>query len=533
MTRRTTLKKIGSQPWLIAAMAALLLLAAAACGDGDATPEPAAPTATSQPAAPATATPEPPAPTATPEPPKLSVVTTSNIIGDWVMNIGGDQVEVYSLLPVAADPHTYKPGARDAARIAEADLVLSIGLGLEEAWLYEVVESAAKDESAVVELAALVDPIEFEGAHAEDEHAEDEHAEDEHGDHEEIMEGIAHVIHEVEDGHITAEQGIAELEELLEGVDAHDEEFAEILEILEEVDHGHMAAEAAIEAIEEHSAEDAHADEGHMEMDHDEILEGIDHVIHEVEDGHITAEEGIAELEELLEGVDAHDEEFAEILEILEEVDHGHMAAEAAIEAIEEHSVEGMAAHDDHGHMDAHGHDHGLEDPHFWFDPIRVMVAVDDITARLSALDPGRSAVFQANASAYKDTLDELHHWTEEQVATIPEERRLLVTSHDAFSYFAKLYHFRVVGLVLGTNPDMTPSPRDLADLIEVVKEHEVPAIFGETTVSERLAQAVASESGAELVRLYSGSLGAADGEAGTYEGMVRTNVMRITEALR
>ena len=92
------------------------------------------------------------------QPPALKVVSTTNIVADWVENIGGEHVEVFSLLPIGVDPHTYQPGAQDVARIADADLVLSVGLGLEEAWLHELVESAARDESSIVELAELVDP---------------------------------------------------------------------------------------------------------------------------------------------------------------------------------------------------------------------------------------------------------------------------------------------------------------------------------------------------------------------------------------
>ncbi len=126
-----------------------------------------------------------------------------------------------------------------------------------------------------------------------------------------------------------------------------------------------------------------------------------------------------------------------------------------------------------------------------------------------------------------------MHAWTEEQVRTVPEDRRLLVTSHDSFGYFANLYGFEVVGVVLSVTTDVEPSAGDLADLVNEVKEYGVPAVFGETTVSERLASAVAAESGAALVRLYSGSLGPAGSGAETYIEMVRTNVGRIVEALR
>ena len=113
-------------------------------------------------------------------------------------------------------------------------------------------------------------------------------------------------------------------------------------------------------------------------------------------------------------------------------------------------------------------------------------------------------------------------------------ERRLLVTSHDSLSYFAEAYGFEVVGLVIPSlSTHVEPSAEHIAGLVEVIREHDVPAVFGETTVSDRLAQAVARETGAELVQLYSGSLGPEGSGANTYHGMVRTNVERIVGALK
>ena len=84
----------------------------------------------------------------------VNVATTSNIIADWVSIVGQDRVSVFAMLPPNADPHTFQPGARDVARVADADVVLSIGLGLEEAWLTDLLTNTAKDESAIIELKA-------------------------------------------------------------------------------------------------------------------------------------------------------------------------------------------------------------------------------------------------------------------------------------------------------------------------------------------------------------------------------------------
>ena len=362
----------------------------------------------------------------------VSVVTTTNIVADWVENIGGDRVEVFSLVPTGADPHAFQPGAQDVARIADADLVLSVGLGLEESWLKELLQNAARDPSTIVELGELVSPIEFAESHA------DEVA---------IIEELSHVVHEAEEGEISPEAALEEIKDLLESSDGDPRD----------------------------------------------------------------------------EGVEEELPDMA--LAIVKEVEEGRMDASDAIEAIDALTSEGEDKHADHGH--------GIEDPHFWFDLLRVKLVINDITARLSALDPERSDAYRANASSYNARLDELHAWTEQQVSGVPKDRRLLVTSHDSLGYFANLYGFEVVGVVLSLTTDVEPSAEDLVDLVEEVKENGVPAVFGETTVSERLANAVATESGAKLVRLYSGSLGPGGSGAGTYVDMMRTNVERIVEALR
>ena len=152
-------------------LALVLLFVLAACSDGgeSATPTPAVAPATPT-VAPPTPTVAPPTPTSEPATPTsqampekmeskpVSVVVTTNIVADWVENIGGGHVDVFSLLPVGADPHTFQPGAQAVARVADADLVLSIGLGLEESWLHDLLENAARDESAIVELGEIIDP---------------------------------------------------------------------------------------------------------------------------------------------------------------------------------------------------------------------------------------------------------------------------------------------------------------------------------------------------------------------------------------
>ena len=89
----------------------------------------------------------------------LRLVTTSNIIADWARQVGGDRIQVFALLSVGADPHTFQPGARDVTRIVEADLVLSGGLGLEAGWLKELLDNAAADPSRIMALGEAIEPL--------------------------------------------------------------------------------------------------------------------------------------------------------------------------------------------------------------------------------------------------------------------------------------------------------------------------------------------------------------------------------------
>ena len=203
-------------------------------------------------------------------------------------------------------------------------------------------------------------------------------------------------------------------------------------------------------------------------------------------------------------------------------------------EGHDEHDEHDEDEHDEDEHDDHHGHDHGPLDPHFWFDPNRVKIAVNDMAARFTALDPDGAGYYSQNAAAYGAQLDELHSWIQAQVGQVHPDRRLLVTSHDTFAYFADVYGFEVVGAVIPSlAPDVEPSAEHIAGLVMVIREHNVPAVFSETTVSGKLPEAVARETGAQLFQLYADSLGERGSPAGTYLGMVRENVGRIVEALK
>ncbi len=214
------------------------------------------------------------------------------------------------------------------------------------------------------------------------------------------------------------------------------------------------------------------------------------------------------------------------------EDDHAH--EDHAHEDEDDHAHED---HDDHAHEDEHGHEghiHGAFDPHFWFDPERVIVAIEEIAEQLSALEPASEDYFNANADDYIAKLEELDHWIEDTVATVDEHDRILVTSHDAFGYFAARYGFTVAGVIIpGGGTELEPSPQELAELVHQVEDSGATVVFSEVQISDRLARTLADEAGIRLVGgLHAGTLGGDGSGAENYLDFMRTNVGIIVGAL-
>jgi len=269
----------------------------------------------------------------------LRVVTTSNIVADWARNVGGSRVEVFSLLPAQADPHSFRPGAQDVTRVADADLVLSVGLSLEAEWLSKLLDSASADSNRVVALGDSIDPI---------------------------------------------------------------------------------------------------------------VVSGV-------------------------------------------------------------------------------------EDPHFWLDPLRAKIAVLQIEDELSELDPDGAAHYRNDAGAYITALDEIQDWTLKQVATLPVERRLLATTHDSLRYFAETYGFTLVGATFGGSmAGQEPSAEEMARIVDTIIEAEVDMVFAENAVNDRLARTIAEETGAVIIPgVRTGSLAGPGSGAETYLSMLRSNVELIVGSLQ
>ncbi|MGH3650447.1 MAG: metal ABC transporter substrate-binding protein [Acidimicrobiia bacterium] len=173
------------------------------------------------------------------------------------------------------------------------------------------------------------------------------------------------------------------------------------------------------------------------------------------------------------------------------------------------------------------------DDPHVWFDPLRMAVAAGLIAERIAQIDP--SFDWAARAQDYAEELDTVDAEISDILAGIAEPDRRLITNHDALGYFAKRYGFSVVGVVVpGGSTLSDPSSAELAALVDEMRRQGVRTIFAETTQPTRLAEAVAAEVGHEVrvVELYTESLGESGSGADTLVGMLHINATRIADAL-
>lgn len=176
-------------------------------------------------------------------------------------------------------------------------------------------------------------------------------------------------------------------------------------------------------------------------------------------------------------------------------------------------------------------------DPHVWNDVRLWKQVVEVIRDALIQADPTNSATYSRNTTAYLAELDTLDTYIREQAGRIPVERRVIITAHDAFSYFARAYGFEVEA-VQGISTQTEASTADIQALATIVLERQVPAIFVESTISPRTIEAVqaAVRAAGQEVRvggeLYSDALGAPDSPAGTYVGMMRSNIDTLVAAL-
>jgi zinc/manganese transport system substrate-binding protein len=176
---------------------------------------------------------------------------------------------------------------------------------------------------------------------------------------------------------------------------------------------------------------------------------------------------------------------------------------------------------------------HGSEaDPHAWQSVANAKIYVANVREALVAADPADAATFHANADRYLAELDALDAEVRAAVAGIPPERRKVISTHNAFGYFAAAYGIEFIA-PSGVSTENEPSARDIATIIRQIKAEKIPAVFLENISDDRLIRRIASETGARVGgTLYSDSLTGEKGPAPTYIDLVRHNIKALTSAL-
>jgi zinc/manganese transport system substrate-binding protein len=187
---------------------------------------------------------------------------------------------------------------------------------------------------------------------------------------------------------------------------------------------------------------------------------------------------------------------------------------------------------DEHeGHDHSHSHSHGSTDPHWWHSISNVQAVAAQICDAFVAADPAGKATYEANAKNLQTRLAALSKWVRLQLAALPKANRVLVTSHDALGYFAKDNGFEIFA-VQGISTSDQPSSQKVKRLIGEIKARKVKAIFAENIENPKVLEQITNETGAKPGGvLYADGLGS--GPAGTYEGMMKSNVSTIVEALK
>ena len=190
--------------------------------------------------------------------------------------------------------------------------------------------------------------------------------------------------------------------------------------------------------------------------------------------------------------------------------------------------------HDDEMHAEA-GHDHhhhGAFDPHAWQSLVNAAAYVDNITAALAQADPANAADYYQNRAAYDAEIKALDAEIREIVASLPAERRTVVTSHDAFRYFGRDYGLAFVA-PQGLSTESEASAKDVARLVRQIREQGIRAVFIENIGDPRLLRQIADETGAVIGgTLYPGALSGPDGPAPTYLDLMRHNATTLAQAL-
>lgn len=425
------------------------------------------------------------------------VVATFSILGDMVERVGGDHIELTTIVGPDGDAHVYQPTPQDARAVSEADVLIVNGLEF-EGWLERLTEAAGFDGELVVATAGI-DAIPFEeGGEDDDEH--DDHADhDEHGHGEHAFEWAG--VFDLAAGtykwsFAKVDGGYADPAMKMVILEASD------IEASEELAEGLLAAETSVDKAD---GDVLVASDAAYTLNFDDTKDMTVFTVEIAKAGQYTF--------------------FTEHMPFEFEADE-HFFKDLAAADVEPIAQEPDA---DHGH---HGHHHGAFDPHAWQSIDNALVYVDNIATALAAADSDHTEMFNANRDGYVAELKALDAEIDGLMTALPEEDRTVVTAHDAFGYFAATYDIKFLAPV-GMSTESEASAADVAKLITQIREEGIKAVFVEAITDNRLLEQIANETGASIGgTLFSDALSGEDGPASTYVDMMRHNAQTLAGAL-
>jgi manganese/iron transport system substrate-binding protein len=412
--------------------------------------------------------------------PRIKVLAVETFLADMARNVAGDRLKVDSLLPVGADPHSFEPTPSDLRKVADSNVLIENGAGL-EIFLARMLENAGGKRLVIIASQGLTARVSREGEIAE---MGDE-------DLSEAMCGAA---------------GSLQVQTVKAGKDTQSaaqlpSDGGLIQVTLAKRQDGTYSGFLALKADESGDFQVGRAP-------------GLLKIFKEGDPSPLKSER---DFHPKCRGLDA-----GSIVELKK--DGGYIFALTGFKSEKASLFIGPAG----------GHHHE-GDPHFWLDPRNAVQYVRNIQRGLTEADHAGAAVYAANADAYIGKLKDLDRWIAAEVDKIPPDKRLLVTNHESFGYFADHYDFRIIGTIVpSVSPDASPSARQLVRLTKRIKATGAKAIFLETGTNPMLAQQVAKETGIKVAtELYDHSVSDRDGPAPTYIDMMKYDVKAITDALK
>lgn len=421
----------------------------------------------------------------------LSVLASTSFLADIAQNVAGDRLTVTSLLPIGADPHAYQAAPSDVSKIAESDILILNGVEYEH-FIEPLLENAG-GERLVIEAAAGLTP-----------HQMDEHS-NSHAD-------------------LACEQVSGKTLDIQSGSNAD-----AAVELSTSGEHSH---ERDIYNVQLNPQADG-SFAGYLFYDADEEADYV-----------FTTSSGTITVKSLGDIALQSEESFEmDCSGMTNGIVYPLFAGRYIVELTgSEMDVISFSAGSIHAEGEVHaeetgtdeGHAHEAGDPHMWLDPNLVITYVENIRDGFIQADPAGADEYKSNAEAYIAQLQELDAFIKEQVETIPAERRLLVTNHEALGYFAERYGFEVVDTILPSfSSEASASAQEIAAAVDAVKNSGAPAIFLGEVENADLADQIASETDVKVVdTLYFESL--TDGDpAPTYIAMMKHNVTQIVGALK